>query len=95
MMRDWQTGAALAVVAVTAGVFLWRFLRQRGKGCGGNCGHGNPGKGAGKPGGQARPGKRAEMKREGRIALVFRGSAGDRIASCPGCSGEGVRWKFL
>jgi hypothetical protein len=38
-MNDWQTWAALSVVAVTAGIFAWRAVAKRKKdGCGGGCG---------------------------------------------------------
>lgn len=37
-MNDWQTWTALAVVAVTAGVFAVRALRKKKPGCGGGCG---------------------------------------------------------
>ena len=37
--NDWQSWAALAVVAVTIGVFLARSLRRKkAGGCGGGCG---------------------------------------------------------
>ncbi len=32
-MQDWQTWAAIAVVAVTAAIFLTKCCRQKGGGC--------------------------------------------------------------
>ena len=38
-MNDWQTWTALGIVALTAGVFVWRALVKKKKpGCGGGCG---------------------------------------------------------
>lgn len=39
MNDSWQSIAALVVVALTAGIFLWKSLRGRksGSGCGGGC----------------------------------------------------------
>ena len=39
MNSDSQTWAALAVVALTAGIFAWRAMRgKKRSGCGGGCG---------------------------------------------------------
>ena len=37
MNESWQSIAALAVVALTAGIFLWKSLRGRKSGCGTGC----------------------------------------------------------
>ena len=37
MNESWQSIAALAVVALTAGIFLWKSLRGRQSGCGTGC----------------------------------------------------------
>jgi hypothetical protein len=38
-MNDWQSIGALAIVGITATVFIWRAWRSRKKeGCGGGCG---------------------------------------------------------
>ncbi len=41
-MNDWQSYAALAVVAVTAGVFVWRAFCRKKPGCRGGCGCDSP-----------------------------------------------------
>ena len=37
-MADWQGKLALAVVLVTAGLFIWRALRPKAPGCQEGCG---------------------------------------------------------
>ncbi len=37
MSESWQTIAALTVVALTAGLFLWKSLRRRTPGCSSGC----------------------------------------------------------
>jgi hypothetical protein len=37
MNESWQSIAALGVVALTAGIFLWKSLRGRKSGCGTGC----------------------------------------------------------
>jgi len=38
-MNNWQTWAALSIVAITGGVFVWRALtKKKSGGCGGGCG---------------------------------------------------------
>ena len=46
MNESWQSIAALGVVALTAGIFLWKSLRGRksGRGCGSGCDCAKPGK---------------------------------------------------
>lgn len=40
MQLEWQTVAALAVVAITVTIFLLRLARPKKGGCGHNCGCG-------------------------------------------------------
>jgi hypothetical protein len=77
-VMDWQQELALAVVAVTVGLLIWRGWRRARSAGGGGCGCGCPGSGGGRP--MAGVIYRARRGERDRIE-VKSGRGGRRVAS--------------